>query len=324
MSDRILITGTAGFIGSHLAERLLDAGFQVTGIDCFTDYYDVRIKKANVEPLLTHDNFRFIGESINSVDLDDLLDGVSVIYHQAAQAGVRASWGEQFETYIDSNIRATQRLLEATRGRGLRRFVYASSSSVYGETTELPMKETHATRPISPYGVTKLDAENLCLLYGRSYGLPVVCLRYFTVYGPRQRPDMAFHRFIRAALEGEPVEVYGNGEQTRDFTYIDDVVAANIAAMEYEGGERVFNLGGGSRVTVNHVLDVIGSICGGDLDVRYVDRQRGDVTHTYADFSLAAAELSYAPGVSLEEGLEREVQWIRATYENLSGEERSA
>jgi len=324
MADRVLITGVAGFIGSSLAEHLLGAGHQVTGIDCFTDYYDVRIKKANIGPLLSHDNFRFVGESINTVDLGDLLDGVSVVFHQAAQAGVRASWGEQFDAYIDANIRSTQRLCEAARASDIRRFVYASSSSVYGETTELPMKETHLTRPVSPYGVTKLDGENLCVLYGRSYGLPVVCLRYFTVYGPRQRPDMAFHRFIRAGLHSEAIEVYGNGEQTRDFTYVDDIVAANVAAMEYSGGHNVFNVGGGSRVTINRVLDVIGSHARGDLDVRYLVRQRGDVTHTYADISLAADELGYAPTVSLEDGIAREVDWVRATYEKLAGQENDA
>lgn len=324
MSDRVLITGAAGFIGSHLAERLLDAGHAVTGIDCFTDYYDVRIKKANIEPLLSRKNFRFVGESLNNVDLGQLLEGVSVVYHHAAQAGVRASWGEQFEAYIDSNIRSTQRLCEASRGKGLSRFVFASSSSVYGETAQLPMKESHATRPVSPYGVTKLDGENLCLLYGRSYGLPVVCLRYFTVYGPRQRPDMAFHRFIRAALNGESIEIYGNGEQTRDFTFVDDVVAANLAAMDYSGENKVFNVGGGSRVTINHVLDVIGEHIRRDLDIRYVERQRGDVTHTYADISLAAAELGYEPGIALEEGLAREMEWIRAVYRKLSSEESAA
>ena len=324
MTDRILITGTAGFIGSHLAEKLLDEGHDVTGIDSFTDYYDIRIKKANLEPLLSRPRFRFVGESINTTDLEKLLEGVRVVFHLAAQAGVRASWGDEFDTYIDANVRATQRLCEATRGKSVHRFVYASSSSVYGETTELPMKETHPSHPVSPYGVTKLDGENLCLLYGRSYGLPVVCLRYFTVYGPRQRPDMAFHRFIRAALDGTPVEVYGNGEQTRDFTFVDDIISANLAAMDYAGDHRVFNVGGGSRVTLNSALDVIGTHARAEMDVRYVDRQRGDVTHTRADISLAARELAYEPRIGLEEGVEREVDWIRSTYRKLSDEESVA
>jgi len=182
------------------------------------------------------------------------------------------------------------------------------------------MKETHPTRPISPYGVTKLDGENLCLLYARGHGLPVVCLRYFTVYGPRQRPDMAFHRFLRAAATGAEVDVYGNGTQTRDFTYIDDAVAANLAAMDYAGDERVFNIGGGSRVTLNHVLDVIGRHARDEFNVRYRDPQRGDVTHTYADITLAARELGYAPSVPLEDGIALEAEWIAAVYARIGSQ----
>jgi len=311
-----MVTGAAGFVGSQLAERLLADGYHVIGVDCLTDYYDVRIKQANLSELLANDRFEFVGQSLNDLDLEALLRDVSCVFHQAAQAGVRASWGEQFDTYIDSNIRATQRLCEAARTASLSKLVYASSSSVYGETATLPMSETHLTRPVSPYGVTKLDAENMCLLYQANYRVPVVCLRYFTVYGPRQRPDMAFHRFIRAGLTGAPINVYGNGEQTRDFTFVDDIVAANIAAMKYEGNERVFNIGGGSRVTVNHTLDIIGRHVP-SLDVKYVNREHGDVTHTFADVSLAARELGYAPTVGLDDGLEREVEWIKFTYKRL-------
>lgn len=323
MSETFLVTGVAGFVGSHLAERLLADGHQVRGIDCFTDYYDVRIKQRNLEPLLSHDAFAFTGESLCETDLDALLDGTGGVFHLAAQAGVRASWGEQFETYIDANIRATQKLCEAARRHTIGKIVYAGSSSVYGETAQLPMNEAHPTRPVSPYGVTKLDAENLCLLYGRNYGLPVVSLRFFTVFGPRQRPDMAFHRFIRAGLEGDPVTVFGNGEQTRDFTFVGDIVEANVAAMAYQGDELVFNIGGGNRVTVNRVLDIIGEHTSGRLDVRYQPVERGDVTHTFADISRAAAELDYAPRVSLEEGIARETEWVRDIYRRLS-EETSA
>ena len=311
MSGKVLITGVAGFIGSHLATRLLADGYDVAGIDCFTDYYDIRIKELNIEPLLTEGRFEFVAGSLLDADLEGLLDGVEVVYHQAAQAGVRASWGEQFETYVDANIRATQRLCEVLKARPGTKLIYASSSSVYGDTAELPMKETHPTRPVSPYGVTKLDAENLCLLYNRNYGLPVVCLRYFTVYGPRQRPDMAFHRFLRAAMRGEPVHVFGSGEQTRDFTFVDDIVEANVAALSYTGGERVFNIGGGSRVSLNRALDLIGRHAAGELNIRYSDTERGDVMHTYADTSLAGRELGYAPRVSLEEGIAREADWVR-------------
>ncbi len=314
---RCLVTGVAGFIGSHLAERLLAEGHEVRGIDCFTDYYDVRIKRENLSGLLEHDRFEFVGESLVDTDLGALLDGVEVVFHQAAQAGVRASWGSHFDEYVDHNVRATQRLLEASRGRALRRFVYASSSSVYGETRELPMREEHPTRPVSPYGVTKLAGENLCLLYRREAAIPAVCLRYFTVYGPRQRPDMAFHRFIRAALRGEPIEVYGNGTQTRDFTYIDDAVAANVAAASYDGDEAVFNIGGGQRASINRVLDIIGSHPGTTLDVRYRDRQPGDVTHTYADVTRARNELGFEPRVGLEDGIAREVEWVRFLLRRL-------
>lgn len=319
MSGKIVVTGAAGFIGSHLCERLVAHGHDVVGLDSLSDYYDVRIKRDNLTALLGSDHFQLVEASLNDVDLDGLLDGVDVVFHQAAQAGVRASWGDRFDEYIDSNIRATQALCEALKSRPLKKLVYASSSSVYGETSELPMKEDHRTRPVSPYGVTKLDGENLCLLYQRNHGLPVACLRYFTVYGPRQRPDMAFHRFIRAALGGGAIKIYGNGAQTRDFTYIDDIVDANMVAMEYGGDESVFNVGGGSRVTVNQVLDLLAGVTGRELDVRFTDRQRGDVTHTYADVSLARRELGYAPQVALERGIENEIEWVDAIYRRLTG-----
>lgn len=310
MPDHVVVTGVAGFIGSHLAERLLAEGLSVTGVDSFTDFYDPGVKRHNLAGITGNDAFELVEGSLVDVDLDPILEDATAVFHLAAQAGVRSSWGAEFEAYIDSNIRSTQRLCEALRGRGIGRFVYASSSSVYGETERLPMQEDHPTRPVSPYGVTKLAGENLCLLYARAYALPVVCLRYFTVYGPRQRPDMAFHRFIRASLNGEPVEVYGNGSQTRDFTYVDDIVDANVAALRYDGDARVFNVGGGSRVSISRVLDLVGEASGRGVDVRYVDRQRGDVTHTYADITLAQRELGYEPRVALEEGIAREVDWL--------------
>lgn len=318
MTDTILVTGAAGFVGSHLAEALIARGHKVRGIDCFTDYYDVRIKKDNMSSLLANENFTFVGDSLLGADLDTLLDGVTGVFHLAAQAGVRASWGERFDEYVDSNIRSTQRLCEALKNRQIRKFVYASSSSVYGETSVLPMSESHPVRPVSPYGVTKLDGENLCLLYARNYGLPVACLRFFTVFGPRQRPDMAIHRFIRGALRDETLEVYGNGEQTRDFTFVDDIVEANIAAMSYSGDELVFNVGGGSRVSLNKVLDVIGAATGASLDVRYREVQHGDVTHTFADIERAASELGYNPHTSLEEGVAREVDWVRRIISSVA------
>jgi UDP-glucose 4-epimerase len=297
----MVVTGAAGFIGSHVCEALVERGHDVVGIDCFTDYYDVAQKRENLSALSANPRFRLIEDSLTTIDLARALEGASVVFHLAAQAGVRRSWGTEFEHYIEHNIRATQRLCEAMKGTGTR-LVYSSSSSVYGDTAQLPMREDHPTRPLSPYGVTKLAGEALCLLYGANHGLPVACLRYFTVYGPRQRPDMAFHRFIRAALSGEPVDVYGSGTQTRDFTFVSDAVAANLAAAEYAGAATVFNIGGGSRVTLTNRT----------LDIRYREPQKGDVMHTYADISLAARELGYAPGVGIEAGIEREVEWLDA------------
>ncbi|MDH4036660.1 MAG: NAD-dependent epimerase/dehydratase family protein [Candidatus Krumholzibacteria bacterium] len=319
MAQRVVVTGAAGFIGSHLSEALLASGRSVTGIDCLTDYYDVRIKRDNLSRLSSHDGFRLVEESLTATDLDALLEGASAVFHLAAQAGVRRSWGSEFEHYIENNIRATQLLCEALRRHAGVKLVYSSSSSVYGDTALLPMREDHPVQPRSPYGVTKLAGEALCMLYGANYAVPVVCLRYFTVYGPRQRPDMAFHRFIRAALEGAPVEVYGSGAQTRDFTFVDDAVAANVAAAVYQGPAAVFNIGGGSRVTLNHVIDVIANVTGRTVDARYGESQKGDVMHTYADISAAETALGYRPTVALEDGIAREAEWVEALLRRLDG-----
>ena len=275
------------------------------------------IKHDNLAALSGSPRFQLIGGSLSTLDLESTLAGVATVFHLAAQPGVRASWGATFEPYLEHNVRATQRLCEAMRKLDGARLVYSGSSSVYGQTAELPMHEDHRTRPLSPYGVTKLAGEALCLLYGANYGLPVVSLRYFTVYGPRQRPDMAFHRFIKAALDQAPIEVYGSGAQTRDFTFVADAVAANLAAMDYAGSASVFNIGGGSRVSLNHVLDVLGSVMNRTLDVRYTEAQKGDVAHTFADVSLAARELGYAPTTALEEGLASEVGWVESLYRRL-------
>jgi UDP-glucose 4-epimerase len=306
------VTGVAGFIGSNLAERLVADGRAVLGVDCFTDYYPRGVKEANLEAVSRAAGFEFVEADLSVVDPAPLLDGVSGVCHLAAQAGVRASWGSEFESYIESNVRATQRLLEAAKDAALSKFVYASSSSVYGETDDLPMRENGRVRPISPYGVTKLAAEHLALLYHRSYGIPVVSLRYFTVYGPRQRPDMAFHRFIRAAAAGEPVTIFGDGEQTRDFTFVDDVVAATALALDRGAPGEILNIGGGSRVTLNEALAAIESAMGAPIERRHEARARGDVSDTLADNTKARDRLGFRPGVALEDGLVRQCEWMRS------------
>ncbi|MFT4571985.1 MAG: nucleoside-diphosphate-sugar epimerase [Hyphomicrobiaceae bacterium] len=306
---KALVTGAAGFIGSTLAERLLADGWEVVGLDCFIDYYPRPLKERNLEQLQSSSGFRFVEASLVDVDLEPVLDGVDAVFHQAAQAGVRASWGDDFRIYSDNNVFGTQRLLEASRQVELKKFVYASSSSVYGDTNDLPMRETSMPRPVSPYGVSKLAAEHLVWLYFKNYGLPTISLRYFTVYGPRQRPDMAFNRFIAAVDAGREISLYGDGQQSRDFTFVEDIVAGNIAAATSDMQGKVYNLGGGSRTTVNEVIATIGEIVGREPKVNRLAMQLGDVMHTAADTSLARAEIGFDPKVELREGLQRQARW---------------
>lgn len=308
---KCLVTGAAGFIGSTLCEKLLGKNYSVTGIDSFTDYYSKKIKEDNLKVSLRNPFFRFVKRDILETDLKNLLKGFDFIFHQAAQAGVRGSWGKNFGSYTRNNILGTQKLLEALKGKRIKKFIYASSSSVYGDVDDLPITENTLPRPVSPYGVTKLAAEHLVNLYCGNYGIPVVSLRYFSVYGPRQRPDMAFNKFIKAMLNNEQITVYGDGNQTRDFTYIDDIVRVNILAMKYGKNGEVFNVGGGSNITVKKVIRVLEGIIGLKAKVKYIEVQKGDVRHTFADISKAKKILGYSPVVKIEYGLEKEVSWLK-------------
>lgn len=311
-----IVTGVAGFIGSNLAGTLLDRGDRVIGIDQFNDYYDISLKRKNVSFLKDYPEFELIEADIQALDWRELLARAEVIFHQAAQAGVRASWGEGFRNYTERNINATQIILEAAKETpSLKRMVFASTSSVYGNAETMPTPETICPQPVSPYGITKLAAERLCWLYQQNFNVPVTALRYFTVYGPRQRPDMAFHKFFKAAIADEPIGIYGDGQQTRDFTFVSDAVAANLAAAEVPSaiGE-VFNIGGGSRVVLTDVLDTMEKVIGKPIKRLHQEMARGDARHTSADVTKAKTILGYNPRVPLAEGLAREWEWIQGLY----------
>ena len=311
-----IVTGVAGFIGSNLAEALLDRGDRVIGVDQFNDYYNPQLKRNNISSLKENSAFTLIESDIQTLNWQELLQDVDVVYHQAAQAGVRASWGEGFRHYTERNINATQIILEAAKEtQSLKRFVYASTSSVYGNAETMPTPETICPQPVSPYGITKLAAERMCWLYQQNFGVPVTALRYFTVYGPRQRPDMAFHKFFKAAIQDEAISIYGDGKQTRDFTFVSDAVAANLAAGEVpEAIGEVFNIGGGSRVVLTDVLATMETVIGQPIRKNYVERAMGDARHTSADVSKAQRILGYQPQVSLAEGLTKEWEWIQSLY----------
>jgi nucleoside-diphosphate-sugar epimerase len=311
-----IVTGAAGFIGSHLVEVLLKQGKEVIGIDDFNDYYHPALKYKNIAHLHSSPNFKLIEGDIQLLDWQILLADVEVVYHQAAQAGVRASWGQSFRAYTERNINATQVLLEAAKdAKHLKRLVFASTSSVYGDAESVPTHEGSCPQPVSPYGITKLAAERLCGLYHKNFGIPFVALRYFTVYGPKQRPDMAFHKFFKLILHSQPISIYGDGQQTRDFTFISDIVAANLAAATVpQAVGEIFNIGGGSRVMLTQVLNMMEEVIGHPIQRNHIERAMGDARHTAADISKAQKILGYQPQISLREGLTQEWEWVKRLY----------
>lgn len=308
---KVLVTGVAGFVGSHLAEKLLSEKYDVVGIDKFLDNYPRQFKQKNLAPFLKNPSFKFLEADLLQINLRELLKDISYVFHLAAQPGVRSSWGDEFNQYSQNNIMATQLLLEASKESPVQKMVYASSSSVYGDTDDLPMREEGNTRPVSPYGVSKLAAEHLCYLYWKAYRVPTVSLRFFTVYGPRQRPDMFFHIFMDRLRKDEEVPLYDDGEQTRDFTYCGDIVDGLLAAAVYPGAGEVFNLGGGTESSVLNAIHIVEKISGRKAKLKTFERQKGDVRHTRARLDSATEKLGYRPKVDLEEGLAQEWHWIQ-------------
>ena len=304
--EKVLVTGAAGFIGSHLCEALLAKDIEVIGIDCFTDYYPRAIKEKNISQFRNNPKFKFIEGDLLKIDLSYLLSGVDTVFHLAAQPGVRYSW-ENFEVYLQNNIYATQKLLDACREKKPQ-FVFASSSSVYGNAP-LPITENISTMPISPYGLTKVTGEKLCQLYANEFKIPTIVLRYFTVYGPRQRPDMAIHKFFDAIVKGNEIEVYGDGTQTRDLTYVSDIVDATILAGDFQTDYLVFNIAGGVRTPLKEVIRIIETLAAKKAKVNYKPAAKGDMKDTWAEVGKARAYLNYSPKVSLEEGLGKYLAW---------------
>ena len=311
-SRHVMITGCAGFIGSHLAEALLRDGASVVGVDCFNDNYARHQKLQNLRHLSSWESFDFTPIDLARGQLEDVVGECDLVFHLAAEPGVRTSWGSRYEQYLRNNVLATQHLLEALREVApATRLVYASSSSVYGDCRIRPTPEDAPLNPRSPYGQTKASMEYLCNLYTDNFGIDTVGLRYFTVYGPRQRPDMAFHRICDSALRGAEFTVFGDGRQTRDFTYVDDIVRATRAAATAPlSAARVFNVGGGSPASLREVIDLIAELSGSALRIRYQRSEAGDVRDTAADTSLARTVLGFTPSVRLRAGVEAQFRWV--------------
>jgi len=312
---KILVTGAAGFIGSHLCEKLLEnTNNQVIGIDSFIGPTPSTLKQHNLITLVKNPHFTFINEHLLNCDLQKLLVGIDVVYHLAAIPGVRSSWGNDFYPYVENNIVVTQRLLEACKDLKLEKFIYASTSSIYGEK-DGKVSENMVPRPLSPYGATKLTGEHLCHIYQESYGIPVVVLRYFTVYGPRQRPDMAFHRFIKQMILNEPITIFGDGKQTRDFTYINDCIEGTSAVISAKNviGETI-NIGGKERSSVLDIISLLEQITNKKAKIEFSQKVKGEPRQTWADISKADNLLNYFPTTTLEKGLEKEFHYFQSIY----------
>ena len=308
------MTGCAGFVGSHSTEALLAAGHAVRGIDAFTSYYEPAIKRTNLSAALSHPGFELVEADLATTDCDGLLDGVDAVLHLAGQPGVRSSWEDGFEDHVRCNITATQRLLEAARRQSTQRFVAASSSSIYGDADSFPTSESVTPLPVSPYGVTKLAAEHMVTLYGTNFGLSTVSLRYFTVYGPRQRPDMAIQRMIRSSLGGPAFPLFGDGSASRSFTFIGDVVRANLAALEADVAPgTAVNLSGDEIVSVTELLELVGTLTGVDVPVDHFSSQPGDARHTGGATERAAELLGWTSSTPLADGISEQIRWNRAT-----------
>jgi nucleoside-diphosphate-sugar epimerase len=304
-----MVTGAAGFIGSHLAESLARQGHEVVGLDALTDYYAVEQKRANAAAVEAA-GVRFVQADLRSADLAGLLRGTDAVLHQAAQPGVRASWDDRFAEYTTHNVLGTQRLLQAAHDTGVRRFVYASSSSIYGNALTYPTSETTTPAPFSPYGVTKLAAEHLCRAYAQNFGLATVSLRYFTVYGPRQRPDMSIHRLIGAVRGGPPFPLFGDGSQIREFTHVDDIVDANLRALDADVDPgSVYNISGGSEIALLDLIKMVEDVAGAAIPIEARPAEAGDVRRNGGDTSRAAAELGWQPAMGLREGIRSQVEW---------------
>ena len=309
--SRYLVTGCAGFVGSHVVETLLRRGHHVLGVDAFTDYYNREVKESNIESAQTDAAFSIVEADLAGDSLAPLLDGVDGVFHLAAQPGVRGSWGDTFAVYLRDNVLATQRLFEAAARSGVR-IVFASTSSVYGNAESYPTHEEMLPRPVSPYGVTKLACESLARTYAECFGLEAIVLRYFTVYGPRQRPDMAFARIISALLGETPFPVYGTGEQSRDFTYVGDAAEATVSAMESGHGGTTYNVGGGSETTLRDVIGLVERLAGKRLAVRYEPAAVGDVRRTAADTTRIRSQVGWRPQTSLSDGLAAQIDAARS------------